>query len=203
MSMENAFSEAFESEAGKPASTGSMENASQIVEEMVSYTKRKDELEETLKGINSHLHYLKTVKVPEALSVANQAEFTLADGDNKGWKVKVDDFVSGSLPKEPEARKKAIELLESYQASDLIKTEVSVSFGRGDAMKASDLYSKLKEKGYEVEKDQSVHPQTLLAFGRERMKKGLEIEGEVLGLHIGRAAKLSPPKTKSLKKESF
>ena len=106
------------------------------------------------------------------------------------FRSEVSDFVAGSLTKKPEERKAALEWLASNGAADMIKSEVSVEFGKTEHNLAKDLAAKLAAEGYFVEESEGIHAQTLLAFVREKMRNGEEVPLETLGLFAGRVAKV-------------
>lgn len=182
-----------------PAAPNALKSASDIVEAMARCELDVEEIEAALKAKNAELTALKTVSVPAALATAGLSDFTLADGLYKGVKVHVGDFVSGSLPKEPERRDAAIALLEEYEASDLIKDQIVIACAKSQHNEALDLVARLQKEGWGVVFGSDVHAMTLQKFGRERLEKGEPLDAETLGLYIGRAAKLSWPRQKKAK----
>jgi hypothetical protein len=72
----------------------------------------------------------------------------------------------------------------------MIKTEVSVEFGKTEHNRAKDLAVKLAQDGYFVDEKEGIHAQTLLAFVREKLRNGEEVPLETLGLYAGRTAKV-------------
>lgn len=145
-------------------------------------------LEEALKAAKARQQEIKTKDMPDAMAQIGSGEWTSED---KRVKVKMDDFVSGSLPKDDEKRKAAIEWLEANGGGSLLKTEVQLQFGKSEHNMALDLVARLKEEGHEPIVESGVHPQTLASFARERLRKGETIDTEVLGLFTGRVAKIT------------
>ncbi len=70
----------------------------------------------------------------------------------------------------------------------LIKTLVSVQFGRGDEDAATELFRSLVENNFDVSKTDKVHPQTLKAFVKEQIEAGTALPLETFGVHIIRGA---------------
>ena len=58
----------------------------------------------------------------------------------------------------------------------------------GEDQKADDFRDTAKQKGFQVEQNTSVHPQTLKAFVKERCEKGEEFPMELFGAFIGHRA---------------
>jgi hypothetical protein len=152
------------------------------------------QLEETLKAHKADLHKLITMTLPDALAAAG----TLSLTTTAGVSVSVRDFVNGSLPKgedHPAERAAAFLWLVNNGGKDIIKTTITCALGRGDYAQAAKIKAAIEKLklGY-VEKE-DVHPMTLQAFARERLKAGKAVPLETLGLFAGRAAKIElPPK---------
>lgn len=184
---EENFAEEFEAESG-PA-PNALEAISAQLDEAI---KLKDYIEQTtadLAAATKAFHKLTTGSLVEKMSELQLEEMTRA-----GWKVKVADFVSGSLPKAEEEKAKAIDWLVSHEAGGLIRTDVAVAFSRSQHNEALALASELKEKGHEVGVNSGVHAQTLQAFARERIRNGEPIDTDVLGLFTGKVAKFTAVK---------
>jgi len=142
-------------------------------------------MEEDLKAIKKTLHHLKNSRIPDLMDQMQMEEVSF-----KGWKVKIDDFVSGTLPRDPEKHAKAVRWLEENDAGGLIKTDLSLSFGKSQHNEALNLAGRLESEGLAPEVKSGVHPQTLRAFARERLRNGDPLDVEALGLYIGKTAKM-------------
>lgn len=144
-----------------------------------------DGLEEQGKAIRAELHTLKHDTLPSMMASAGLASIKLDDGAT----IKVDDFCSGSLPKDPEKRAQAIDWLVHNDGEGIIKANVTLSFSKAEFNNAKAVAERLKEDGYEPELVESVHPQTYAAFGRELIREGKTVP-DFLGLFVGRVAKV-------------
>ena len=78
--------------------------------------------------------------------------------------------------------------------ADLIKTKVTVSFGRSGHNEAIALQHDLRAKGHAAELASDVHAQTLMAFAREKLKSGEPVDADKLGLFVGRTTQLKEPR---------
>jgi hypothetical protein len=161
-----------------------------LVNKAVGIKSQIDEAEEYVKSLKQELRTLEMNQIPLLMAEAGVSEFKTDDGS----KVTIKDIVSGSLPKDPMERQKALEWIESQDAGDLIKNTVAVELGRGSHNEAGAIKDFLHQMGVEFKSDETVHPQTLAAWARERMKKGEDVPADLLGLFIGRAAKINPAK---------
>lgn len=151
-----------------------------------------EELEQQLSDMKKNLNRIKTVDLPDAMAEAGLSELSL----NNGFKITIDDFVSGSLPKDDERRRQAINWLEQNGADTLIKTDVNIQFDKSKHNEALNLMGMLEEHDIEFTSKSGVHPQTLLAHVKERLRKGDEVPLELLGLYAGRVAKIKAQKGK-------
>lgn len=183
-------------EGGEFAPPASLEALLVLAEETTEAEVAVSQMEEALSIAKKRLNDLKTKQLPELMASVNLDEFKISQGSYAGVKIKISDFCSGSLPKEPEAREKGIKWLEEHDGSSLIKTDVNLVFGRSEHNQALSLVEDLRKKDYEVEMVSGVHASTLQSFVREKMKNGEEVDLDLLGLYIGRVAKITFPKVK-------
>lgn len=182
--MSDQLSFNFEEQEGASAPSHSLERLNHKLEEAINLKLAVDQMEEDLKAAKQQLNLMNTTVIPDMM-----AELGMEECTQNGWKISVGDFVSGSLPKDEERRAKAVRWLEEHEAGDLLKTALSVNFSRSQHNEAVDLFEELSEEGFAASLDATVHPQTLMAFARERIKNGDPIDTETLGLYTGRVAK--------------
>ena len=145
-------------------------------------------LEETLKEAKSRLHTMRTKTLPDLLAEVQMTSFELEDGTS----FEKDDFVSGSLPKkDPLKRQAALDELIKEGGEDLIKNIISVDFNKSEHNIALSTLAELQEKGFSATIAESVHPQTLMSFVREKLKKGEQCDFEKLGCYVGQVVKIT------------
>lgn len=144
-------------------------------------TKIEEEQTKTQKQLNEILQQ----QIPEIMGQCGLLSFKMENGTVLTLK----DFCSGSLPKEPGPRAIALDWLRKNGGEPLIKTELSLSFGKGEDKKAQTLVKKLNKEGLNPSIEVGVHASTLQAFAREKLESGDPIDLKVLGLYSGRVAK--------------
>ena len=154
-----------------------LESAKAMAEEI-------EQMEEDLKALKASYRALTEGVVVDLLDELGMSKLTF-----KGWDVSVSDFCRGSLPKDPQKRAEAIKWLDLQGAGGLVRTQVSVKFGKDEREEATLIVSRLKAAGLEPAVEEGVHSSTLAAFGRERMRNGEPLDPELLGLAVGRVAK--------------
>lgn len=155
--------------------------------EMADLQNEVDGLEQLLKEKNGTLHKMKTETLPELLTSAGIMSFTLDDGT----KIQVEDFVSGSLPKDVDKRTAALKYLRTLPGGDaLIRTEVVTVFGKGEDKEAAKVVATLNKQGLKVDVSSGVNHMTLQAFGRELLRDGKKVDVSKLGLFAGKTTKV-------------
>lgn len=188
MADEDAFAPQDEFDIGGEASASPSETLEALhssLEEAIALEEAVAQMEDDLKAAKATLHKVKSVRIPDLMDQLQMDEVKF-----RGWSVKVQDFVSGSLPKDPERRKKALQWLEDNDAAGLIKTEVKVAFGKSQHNEALSVAAQLESQGHAPNVDSGVHSATLQSFARQRIKDGDPIDTEALGLYVGKVAKL-------------
>ena len=170
-------------------STDELGNIAALVKQAADLQQQIEGMEEFLKKAKAELHALLTRTLPDLMAASHTSEFTTDDGIS----VRVKDFVRGSIPKDPERRTLALMWLEKAGAGDLIKNSVNATFDRGQDNLAGRVTETLEELGIAYEADRTVHPQTLAAFARERIRNDEELPLELLGLYAGKNAEIKQP----------
>jgi len=178
-------------EEGASAPSDKLEVLHKNLDEATALEEQLEQLEADAAAARSTLNDLKTKRIPELM-----IELQVTDLTRNGWKVKLTEFVSGSLPKEDGPRQKAIDWLEAHDGGALIKTDISLTFAKAQHDEAKKLAEKLAADGYAAELSSGVHASTLQAFARERLKNGEAVDTEVLGLFTGQVVKITKPKPK-------
>lgn len=162
----------------------SIENLVKQAEEMAELKDNIESLQGTLDELTKQYNYIAQEVIPNMLDELGLKTFELKDGS----KITVKDFISGSLPKDEERFNQAVEWLKDNDLESILKTDVSIKFGKGEDNFAKNALALLKENGYDPETKYGVHPQTLYASIRELQKDGIVVPFEMLGLYAGKKA---------------
>jgi hypothetical protein len=136
-------------------------------------------IKEKLKEKEDHRRLLSEEVLPSLFSEVGLSELKLADGR----KIKVSETYRASI--KIENRKAAYSWLRNNGFGDLVKNQVTCSFGRNEDEKASSLISDLSEKGLEPAQREWVEPSTLRAFVREQYESGRDLPMDLLGAYVG------------------
>ena len=136
-------------------------------------------IKEKLKTKETYAKKLSQEVLPSLFSEVGLSEIKLADGR----KIKVSEYYSATPLKEN--REKVHTWLRDNGFGDLVKNQVTCSFGRNEDEKASGLLSHLDKEGYESAQREWVEPSTLRAFVREQYEAGVELPMDLLGAFVG------------------
>jgi hypothetical protein len=144
--------------------------------------------EAKLKEEQGKLRQVKEVELPEFM----QKELGLSEcATRDGVKVSIEEKVRAGISKERGPQ--AFAWLRRNGSASLIKHVFKVEFSTGEDDRADALAEVLAREKFEVDDNESVNPQTLAAFVRERLAAGTMPDEalELLGVHRQRFAKLS------------
>ena len=109
-----------------------------IAQECVNLKQKEDEiaeLEDKLKKKKEEADHISSKVIPELLAEQGLSEIKLADGS----KVSVKQEFGATLPKDEVRRDAAYQWLRDQGLGDIIKNNVSVTFGKGEDDKAQSL----------------------------------------------------------------
>lgn len=140
------------------------------------------DLEDTLSERKQQQRKLLEETIPAMLQELGMRKFTMADGST----IEVKPFYSASI--KDENRAVAYEWLRSNGYDDIIKNTVSVRFGRNEDTLCAKLIDGLREQNYPVEQSQKIEPQTLKAWVKEMIERGVEFPSETFGVYAGHKA---------------
>ena len=161
-----------------------------IAQECVNLKKVEDDIaaiEEQLKKKKEEADHISSKVIPELLAEQGLSEIKLADGS----KVSVKQEFRATLPKDEVKRDAAYQWLRDQGLGDIIKNNVSVTFGKGEDNKAQSLIDLAVANGYEPSQKSDVAWITFTALYEERVKAGLDMPSDVFHLWIKDKTKIS------------
>lgn len=156
---------------------------------LVAQRDKVELMEKELKVAQSDLRRIETEDLPELMREIGMASVTLDDGSI----IEVADEVQCAITEA--ARKSAHEWLINNGFGGLIKTEVVVTFGRGERDEAEEFVQQVGD--HHPELVERVHPSTLKSFVKEQLEKGVAIPFDLFGIHPYSKAKIKA-KSRSL-----
>ena len=123
--------------------------------------------------------------IPEMMKEMNVTKLKLKDGAS----IEVTNFYSARIT--PDKQELAFNWLRENGLGDIIKNDVTVTFGRGEDNKAMAYATLAKGQGYEPVQKIGVHAQTLKAVVRERTESGQEMPADLFNPFVGNQTKIT------------
>ena len=134
------------------------------------------DIENDLKMMKKKRDHISGEVIPTMMSEMGLAELKLHDGSH----LKVSTSYRATIT---EANKEAaFNWLRNNGLGDIIKNEISVSFGRNEDNKAADYAELAKGQGFQPTQKMKVEPMTLKALVRERAEAGKDMPTELFGI---------------------
>ena len=141
--------------------------------------------EQALKDKEKEIERISGEVIPTLLSEMGLSSLKLADGSA----VDVKPYYAANISLKN--RESAYSWLRQNGLGDIIKNEVSVSFGRGEDNKAAEYANLAKGQGFQPTQKLKVEPMTLKALVRERIENGLEMPMDIFNVFVGNRTKLT------------
>lgn len=142
------------------------------------------EIEASLKEAVEHARRLREDTIPCVMQELELEQISLTNGMT--MTMKEDVYASISKENAPAA----FEWLTKHDYDGIIKTAVSIEWGKGELKKAIAFFQKTLKKYPNAVLDRNVHPQTLKAFLRERLAAADPIPMELFGARAVTTVKL-------------
>ena len=156
--------------------TGGVQSLADQVERLEAMQKQLEIQEEAIKEKKKQIQHISGEVIPTMMSEMGLAELKLHDGSH----LKVSTSYKAHIS---EANKEmAYNWLRENGLGDIIKNEISVSFGRNEDNKAADYAELAKSNGFQPTQKMKVEPMTLKALVRERIEAGKEMPTEIFGV---------------------
>ena len=165
-----------------------LDGVSRLAQEAALLEKEIAQYEQFAKEKKQALHRITDEQLPEALEEMGLQKFTLTDGAE----ISVKPIYSASIPKD--RKEEAFQWLRDHDFGDLVKNNVTVSFGRGEDKDARDFVDFCDAEGYAPNQLEKVEPMTLKAWLRERVEAGDPVPLDLFGAFISQRATIKRSK---------
>ena len=157
--------------------TDNIQSLADQVERLETVDTNIESAEQILKDLKKKRDHISGEVIPTMMSEMGLAELKLHDGSH----LKVSTSYKAHIS---EANKEAAyNWLRENGLGDIIKNEISVSFGRNEDNKAADYAELAKRSGFQPTQKMKVEPMTLKALVRERIEAGKEMPTEIFGVY--------------------
>ena len=162
--------------------------AKSLSDKVIELKNLEDEIEnaeESLSKLKEKARYISQIEVPQMMEEMHITKLKLKDGES----VEIKKIYGASIS--PEHLDKAFTWLRNNGLGDIIKNDVTVTFGRGEDNKAQQYAVLARGQGFEPVQKIGVHPQTLKAVVRERLETGQEMPSDLFKTYAGNSTKIT------------
>ena len=170
----------FEADQEKMLSkTENIQSLADQVEKLNILDQQVQLLEKDLKQKKKNFEHLSGEVIPTMMAEMGLSQLKLMDGSSVDVKPNYSANITIAN------RDAAFNWLRNNGLGDIIKNEISVSFGRNEDNKAADYAALASERGYQPTQKLKVEPMTLKALVRERIEAGKELPTELFNVFVG------------------
>ena len=159
--------------------TENIQSLADQVEKLNTLDQEVEILEKNLKQKKKDFEYLSGEVIPTMMAEMGLSQLKLMDGSLIDVKPNYSANITIAN------RDAAFNWLRTNGLGDIIKNEISVSFGRNEDNKAADYAALAAERGYQPTQKLKVEPMTLKALVRERIEAGKELPTELFNVFVG------------------
>jgi hypothetical protein len=168
--------------------SGKLDGVARLAAEAANLERQISDAEQLLKDKKQALHQITDEQLPEALEEMGLQKFTLTDGAE----ISVKPLYAASIPRD--RKDEAFQWLRDHEFGDLVKNNVTVTFGRGEDDIAKEFVGLCGSQGFTPSQLEKVEPMTLKAWLRERVEAGDPIPLDLFGAFISQRATIKRSK---------
>jgi len=162
--------------------------AKSLSEKVIELKNLEDEIKNAEKSVSKLKEKEKTLsqfEIPKMMEEMHITKLKLKDGES----VEIKKIYGASIP--VNRQQEAFTWLRDHDLGDIIKNDITVTFGRGEDNKASEYATLAQGQGFEPVQKIGVHPQTLKAVVRERLESGQEVPSDLFKTYAGNSTKIT------------
>ena len=163
--------------------------AKTLSDKVIELKRIEDEIqnaEESISKLKEQAKTLSQFEIPKMMEEMHITKLKLKDGES----VEIKKIYGASIP--PQHQEAAFTWLRENGLGDIIKNDITVTFGRGEDNKASEYATLAQGQGFEPVQKIGVHPQTLKAVVRERLESGQEeMPSDLFKTYVGNSTKIT------------
>ena len=165
--------------------------AKSLSDKVIKLKNLEDEIsnaEKSVSKLKEQAKQLSQFEIPAMMEEMHITKLKLKDGES----VEIKKIYGASIPQEHQEA--AFTWLRNNDLGDIIKNDITVTFGRGEDNKASEYADLAKGNGFEPTQKLKVEPMTLKALFRERSENNEELPSEHFNLFKGNKTKITRSK---------
>jgi len=165
--------------------TSVSQDIAKLCNKLLDVQKEVTTLEDKLKKKKEEELKLSEQDIPNLMQKAGVAALKLTDGSS----VEIKPYYGARIP--ASRTDEAFDWLRENNYGDLIKNNVTLTFGRNEDNVAKTLVDELRQKGHNVKQAEKVEPMTLKAFVREQIEKGKNVPADLFGVYVATRTKIT------------
>lgn len=167
-----------------------LKRVSAKADELAVLMRQEEALKEQFEDMQKRVRSCREFDLPELMTEAGLSDFTTKSGFRVTLKEKIR---VGQI--DNDAKPDAIRYVEEQGEGDLIKTEVGMSFARGQREKAIELLEHISSLGYTgMTLKETIHAQTTMSFLKRKLEAGEDVPLNLFGAFIQKYADVKMPK---------
>ena len=164
------------------------DSAKSLSDKVIELKNLEDEIENAEESVSKLKEKAKTLsqfEIPKMMEEMHITKLKLKDGES----VEIKKIYGASIP--PQHQEAAFTWLRNNDLGDIIKNDITVTFGQGEDNKASEYANLAQGQGFEPVQKVGVHPMTLKAVVRERFESGQEMPSDIIKTYAGNSTKIT------------
>jgi hypothetical protein len=165
-----------------------IDSAKRLSDKILDLKDLEDEVanaEESLKKLKEKTKAISCVEIPAMMDEMQITKLKLKDGES----VEVKKIYGAFIPKDQQEA--AFNWLRSNGLGDIIKNDITVTFGKGEDNKAASYAELARGNGFEPIQKIGVNPMTLKALVRERLESGQDVPADLFKPFEGNQTKIT------------
>jgi hypothetical protein len=151
--------------------------------------------EDSINKLKEKAKILSQIEIPAMMQDMHITKLKLKDGES----VEVKPFYYASVSQGinetdsdyAQRKEQAFTWLRNNGLGDIIKNDITVTFGKGEDNKAAQYAVLARGQGFEPVQKEGVHSQTLKAVVRERIESGLDMPSDLFKTFAGSQTKIT------------
>ena len=175
-------------ETDRVDSVTQIDESKKLSDEVIKLRNLEDQIanaEEHTKNLKEKAKQLSNFDIPEMMQEMNITKLKLKDGAS----IEVSAFYNARITSEKQ--EEAFNWLREHGLGDIIKNDVTVTFGMSEDNKATAYTVLARGQGYEPVQKIGVHTQTLKAVVRERTESGQDMPADLFNTFVGNQTKIN------------
>ena len=165
-----------------------IDSAKKLSDKVIELKDLEDEIanaEESIKKLKEKALQLSAFEIPAMMDEMQITKLKLKDGES----VEIKKIYGASIP--VDQKEEAFQWLRNNGLGDLIKNEITVTFGMGEDNKAVSYADLARGHGFEPTQKVGVSPMSLKAMVRERLESGQDVPADLFKPFEGNQTKIT------------